>query len=256
MLLSSLRLLIVSAFCSVSVTGFAADAEMDATTLAAKLSELRQDGQTDVRARMAIKGAGAEEILQLVIRSRRSAQGSDVHWQVIWPKERNQEGFVVRQSANGAASGFTRSAGGEVKKLTGADMQTLVLGSGLSYEDVVDNFYAWPDQKIVGSEKVGNADCLILESRPGGVRSSYDRVRSWVDARRMVPMQVEKYRKGALACRIDTERVVAESGRSLAANLLVRRPGLEKTTELDGSKIKRDQSFSDADFSEAALGAR
>ena len=85
-------------------------------------------------------------------------------------------------------------------------MKEAFFGSDLSYEDLVENFFAWDNQAIVGTETVDRVPCQILESKPGkGDRSSYAKVRSWIDVKRLVPLRVEKYlASGQLARRIDT----------------------------------------------------
>jgi hypothetical protein len=85
-------------------------------------------------------------------------------------------------------------------------MNESLFGSDLSYEDVIENFYAWEHQAIAGTEVVDRVSCLILESKPGqSDHSTYASARSWVDPRRLVPLRVEKYLSSRqLAPRIDT----------------------------------------------------
>ncbi len=64
------------------------------------------------------------------------------------------------------------------------------------------------------------------------------RVRSWIDVKRLVPLRVEKYfESGQLARRIDTTRVAKDdTDRPVAASLMVRRPGQDSVTEIEGSR--------------------
>jgi hypothetical protein len=130
------------------------------------------------------------------------------------------------------------------------DLKQPLLGSDLSYEDVVDNFFAWDQQAITGTEEVEGVQCTILQSKPGKEeRSSYGSVRSWIDVRRMVPLRIEKYASsGQLLRRIDTTRVVANAGHQIPAHLAVSgvRPG--SLTLLDGSRIKYDVTYTERDF--------
>src|SRR5205823_6351089 len=112
--------------------------------------------------------------------------------------------------------------------ITSSQMRDAVFGSDLSYEDLVDNFFAWEHQAIVGTETVDRVPCQILESKPGkGDRSIYGRVRSWIDVKRLVPLRVEKYlASGQLARRIETTRVAKDDkDRPIPASLTVRRAG-------------------------------
>jgi hypothetical protein len=73
-------------------------------------------------------------------------------------------------------------------------MKDAVFGGDLSYADLIENFFAWEQQSIAGTEIVDRVSCQILESRPGkGDRSIYGRVLSWIDPKRLVPLRVEKY---------------------------------------------------------------
>jgi hypothetical protein len=125
----------------------------------------------------------------------------------------------------------------------------------LSYEDIIENFFAWEQQAIVGNEAVDGVSCQILESKPGKAdRSAYGSVRSWIDVKRLVPLRVEKYSSaGKLVRRIDTTRVVGDAGRQIPADLVVHGSRADSSTQLDGSRIRHDVSYTDADFSPEGL---
>lgn len=214
-------------------------AGMTAKELAAKLSAQQQDGSSLIRAKIEVKGSAGSSVMQVQIKSRRTAGQTDVVYQVLWPKERKGESILVRSS--GETAHFTPPD----KMETGGLKQPL-LGSDLSCEDTVENFFAWPDQSFGAAEQVGGVACQILESKGG--RSSYSKVKSWVDLRRMVVMRVEKYSGNSVSRRIDTTDVATVDGKHLPANLTVQRPGQGSTTEVDGSRIKRGVSYTDADF--------
>ena len=73
-------------------------------------------------------------------------------------------------------------------------MNEALFDSDLSYQDAVENVYAWKKQAIVGSETVRGTACQILESKPDAASdSTYARVRSWIDPVRLVPLRLEKY---------------------------------------------------------------
>jgi hypothetical protein len=135
-------------------------------------------------------------------------------------------------------------------------MNGALFGSDLSYQDAIENFFAWENQAITGTEVVNGVSCTILESRPGkGESSPYARVRSWVDLRRRVPLRVEKYLpSGQLARRIEATRVVTDDkGRSIPADLAVRGLQADSVTILDGSRIKHDVAYSDREFTPEGL---
>jgi hypothetical protein len=253
-----------------------------ANGLASRLSALRQDGTSYVRLRMEIKGA-TKETLQLQIKERRTKDSSEVVYQVLYPKERKGESVLLRKMGNQPASGSVFVPPRTVRPID--DLKELLFGSDLSYEDVVENFFAWEQQAIVGTEKVDGVNCPILESKPGkDERSIYGSVRSWIDVRRLVPLRVEKYAKsvwpslpsrppsspgelaergveegegekssGQLLRRITTIRVVADAGHHIPADLTVDGARPDSLTLLDGSRIRHNVTYTDRDFTVEGL---
>ncbi len=237
--MKTLHTLITFALLALSVN--AADS---ATELAAKLSAAQQDGSSLVRLKMEARGI----TLQLQIKQRRAASATEVVYQILWPKERLGESVLLRKIGTQAATGTHFVPPDTVRPL---DMKDALFGSDVSYADVLENFFAWPNQAIVGTEVVNRVSCQILESKPGkGQRSNYTTVRTWVDARRSVPLRIEKYNTlGQVTRRIDSGRVVTDDiGRHVPAGLTVSDPRSSTATELDGSKLKHDVTFTDAEF--------
>ncbi|MEQ1860009.1 MAG: outer membrane lipoprotein-sorting protein, partial [Chthoniobacteraceae bacterium] len=166
------------------------------------------------------------------------------------PKERKGESVLLRKTGTRPASGALFTPPNTTRTLDAGDMKEPLFGSELTYEDVVDNFFAWDQQTLVGTEEVDGVPCQILESKPGkGGRSSYGRVRSWIDPRRLVPLRVEKYSPANQPLRrIDTTRVVSVDGRQTPANLTIRRPGQTSSTTMDGSKLQRGVTYTGSEF--------
>jgi hypothetical protein len=226
---------------------------LSAAGLAEKLSARQQDGSSLIRVKMDTAGA-AKTTLQLQIKSRASSGSRDLVYQVLWPKERKGEAVLLRKSGS-RISGAIFTPPETVRTLSAAQMDDALLGSALSYEDVVGDFFTWDRQEIVGTEAVGKVNCQILESKPGkGDQSAYGSVRSWIDTRRMLPLRIEKYGAGGkLARRIETTRVASDDlGRPVPANLSVR-DARGVTTELDGSRIKHGMNFTNAEFTPEGL---
>jgi hypothetical protein len=252
----SLRFIANLGLALLSFSAFTAEPEpsaISASELAARLSARQQDGTSIIRLRMEVAG-GAKGALQLQIKSRASRASTDLVYQVLFPKERKGEAVLLRKSG-GRISGTLFTPPDTMRPLAPAQLDEPLFGSDLSYEDVIDNFFAWDQQAIVGTEVLDRVTCTILESKPGkGERSSYSSVRTWVDTRRLVPLRIEKYSgPGRVVRRIDTTRVATDdNGRAIPANLTVRGPR-GSVTDLDGSRIKHGVTFSDADFTPQAL---
>jgi hypothetical protein len=217
---------------------------MNAKELAASMNAALNDGSSFIRLRMEIRG-GARTTLQLQLKSRRTGAGSDILYQVLYPKNRKGES-VLLQKHGGKATGKVFIPGTGVQNI--GSMKDLMFGSDLSYEDVIENFFAWDQQAIVGAEEVDHTQCQILESKGGA--GSYSKVRSWIDTKRMVPLRVEKYAGSNVVRRIETTRVAKnDKDRPVAASLKIQRGAQGSETEIEGSDIRQDVNYTDQDFS-------
>ena len=191
---------------------------MSARDLAARLSAV-QDGVSYVRLRLEVKEpSGTTKIaLQVQIKQRRTKTATDLVYQVLWPKERKGEAVLLHQADGRPPTGSLFMPPDRLRSLDASQMNEALFGSDLSYQDIIENFFAWENQTIAGTEVLNGLSCVILESRTGkGESSTYARVRSWIDPRRFVPLRVEKYLpSGQPARRIETTRVVTDDHGSL-----------------------------------------
>lgn len=241
---------------SVILAGSLCAAETPAPTaaeLASHLSALRQDGSSFIRARMQIKdpSGAVKTTLQVQIKSRAGKSGTELVYQLQWPKERKGEAILLRGGGRRSAGGAVLLPPAPARPLAASEMVS-IFGSNLTPEDLLENFYAWDSQAIVGTEAIDHVQCQILESRFGkGGRS----VKSWIDPRRMVPLRIEKYSpSGQLFRRIETTRVATDDlGHPTPANLILSGPHDATTTEMDGSRIKHGVTYTDRDFTPEGL---
>ena len=224
---------------------------ISAGELAARMSAARL-GNAVIRARLEVRSPdGSKRVLQLQIKERRTATAADLAYQVQWPKERKGETVFLHQDSDGTARGTVIVPPAPARVLEASQMNDGLFGSDLSYQDAIENFFAWKDQAITGSEAIDGVECQILESKPGkaGV-SLYSKVRSWIDPRRLVPMRIEKYSAaGQVVRRIDTTDVGRDHrDRFIPAKLTVRSPSKDSITEFDGARIEQGMQFTDRDF--------
>jgi hypothetical protein len=235
---------------SISQTAHAAEATVSGPELAARLAGLRQ-GSTFIRMRMET----GKSVLQIQMKERRSRGSTEVVYQVLFPKERKGESVLLTKVGNRAASGTHFIPPDRLRPIGAGEMTESLLGSQLSYEDIIEDFYLWDHQEIVGTDVIDRISCQILESKPGkSDRSSYTSVRTWVDSGRGVPLRIEKYRGGTnLARRIETTRIVTASSRPIPSNLTIKGPGAGPVTELDGSRMRSGVKFSDSEFTPEGL---
>jgi hypothetical protein len=228
----------------------AAEPAMSAAELAGRMDAVSQ-GNALIRTKLEVRsGEGTKRVLQLQIKQRRTKTSTDLVYLVLWPTERKGEAVILHQT-QGASKGSIIVPQQPVRPITSAQMADGLFDSDLSYQDAVENFFAWKKQAVAGSEIINNVDCQILESKPDSPSASiYAKVRSWIDPRRFVPMRIEKYSSsGELVRRVDVTRVARdEKDNQIPGNLTVHGPRKNSVTELTGAKIDQKVNFTDADF--------
>jgi len=239
------HLILAAVFLALPQFASAADSGSD---LAAKL-RAKESGSTFVRIRMQVGG----DTLQVQIKSRVSAAAADIVYQILFPKERKGESVLLHRSGQ-KFSGTVLKLPDNLKQIGAGEMNQALLGSDLSYEDIIDSPFAWSQQAVVGTENIGRFPCQILESKPGNDhRSSYASVKTWIDSNRMVPLQIEKYDSSGKVVRcINITRMLLNGGDSLPADLEVTGPR-GSVTHITGSSIKRGLNYPDTEFSPEGL---
>jgi len=71
------------------------------------------------------------------------------------------------------------------------------LGSGLTYEDILEPQYFWPEQTVAEKAKYGARICDLITSKPGPAdRTHYAQIQTWLDQDIGFPVYVEKTLKG------------------------------------------------------------
>ena len=228
---------------------------LSATELAARLNALRE-GSALIRTKLEVQSSdGGRRVLQLQVKERRTKAATDIVYQVLWPNEHKGEAVILHQ-AGGTPKGSIIIPRQPLRTIKPSQIGEGLFDSDLSYQDAVENFFAWKKQAIVGSEAINNVNCQILESKPeGSSLTIYAKVRSWIDPERFVPMRIEKYSSsGELVRRIDITRVARDERHNpIPASLTVHGPRKNSVTELNGARIDQDVNLTDADFTPAGL---
>jgi len=228
---------------------------LSATELAARLNTLRE-GSALIRTKLEVQSSdGGRRVLQLQVKERRTKAATDIAYQVLWPNEHKGEAVILHQ-AGGTPKGSIIIPRQPLRTIKPSQMGEGLFDSDLSYQDAVENFFAWKKQAIVGSESINNVNCQILESKPeGSSLTIYAKVRSWIDPERFVPMRIEKYSSsGELVRRIDVTRVGRdEKHHPIPSSLTVHGPRKNSVTEFNGARIDQDLQFTDADFTAAGV---
>ena len=82
-------------------------------------------------------------------------------------------------------------------QISGHMLRQSVMGSDLSYEDMMDdpNLTKRYDAVVVGSESIGDTDCWIVEMQAKTAEVAYQMRKLWVDKQRYIPLKEELYAK-------------------------------------------------------------
>ena len=143
-------------------------------------------------------------------------------YQVLWPAESKGQSLLIERRGD-SVTGFLFEPPGTVKKLSATLLAQPFFGSDLAIEDLAEDFWDWPSQKIVGEETIDKRLCTIVESRPpANAESSYLVVKTWIAPELALPLRVEKYGKNRrLIRRIMADRIMKVNNRWTAANIIV-----------------------------------
>ncbi len=236
---------------------FGAPAEnSNARQLVAKVVDANKTTGFRVRAKLVVTTANPEhrEVKQLLIKSRTDGKTTTTLYQILWPVESKGQSLLIERKGD-SVSGFLFEPPGTVKKLSAAMLSQPFFGSDLAIEDLAEDFWDWPSQKIVGEETLDKKLCTIVESRPpGDAASSYLVVKTWIAPDLALPLRVEKYGKNRrLVRRITADRIMKVNDRWTAANIIVDPDGGNSRTVLEGSKSERDLDLPAADFTLEAI---
>ena len=128
-----------------------APSAMSAAELADRLDASSQ-GSALIRTKLEVRSLeGAKRVLQLQIKQRRTKTTTDLVYQVLWPNEHKGEAVILHQ-AQGTAKGSIIVPQQPVRAIKSSQMDEGLFDSDLSYQDAVENFFAWKKQALVGSE--------------------------------------------------------------------------------------------------------
>lgn len=222
--------------------------------LIAAVKAAKPKGDIQIRASLQQQG---KPRLQIQIKHHTAANGDRMQLhQVLFPKDRKGEGLLLRITDAGF-TGWSFKPGGQPVALKPEDRMMGLFGTDLLVEDVLGDFLNWSSHTLVRNEKLGPVNCSVVESNsPSGAAGVVKTVRSWIDDKRLVPQKVELLDGGGKLLRqITTQRVHRSSTGYYVPTEFVIASSTGTETKVTGSGVRDDLTFSDADFTEAALAA-
>lgn len=141
--------------------------------------------------------------------------------------------------------------------ISGHMMRQSVMGSDLSYEDMMDDRKLTEiyDAQVIGSERYDDRDCWVLTLAAKVDDAAYPSQKLWVDKQRMIPLQEELYAKsGQLLKKITMSDVKQVEGRWFPMKMVYK----DMLKDGDGTEwimnsITFDKAIPDHIFSKASL---
>ncbi|MCX7824368.1 MAG: outer membrane lipoprotein-sorting protein [Verrucomicrobiae bacterium] len=226
-----------------------------ATELIDKVINARKTTGFRIRAKLIVvqAGSGKRQTRQLLIKGRRDGEATKILYQALWPDAYKGRALLVEKSADHKTTGFLFTPPDKVTPLTPEVMKQPFLESDLTLDDLAEDYWHWPLQKIVGQETVSGKSCQILESRPAGrPTAGYALVKTWICPDLALPLRVHLFDEGGqLVKRINVEKFFQQGTRWVPATIMIEPEHGRSRTTLDGSKSERDLDIPVEDF---ALG--
>ena len=131
---------------------------------------------------------------------------------------------------------------GGTEKITAAEFDHKVRGTGVSYEDLALKFLYWPDARVAGENSIRTRNCWKLELKAPSRQSQYSNVYLWVDKSGGALMRMEGYDwKGQLAKRFEVISAQKIEGRWFLKQMRIEeiQPGTEKVQTRTYLEIKK-----------------
>lgn len=141
--------------------------------------------------------------------------------------------------------------------ISGHMLRQSVMGSDLSYEDMMEDPYLQNNYnaEIFGMDTLADREVWILDLKAKKDDASYDKCKLWVDRVRFIPLKENLYAKsGKLLKTIDIDEVMNVDGRWIVKSALYK----DVLKEGDGTRmiiesIKFDDNIPEHIFSKASL---
>tara|TARA_B110000116_G_scaffold108456_1_gene94135 strand:+ start:3192 stop:3941 length:750 start_codon:yes stop_codon:yes gene_type:complete len=83
----------------------------------------------------------------------------------------------------------------KIRRISSKKKSESFMGSDMSYEDMTSRNIDEYTYSILGSEKIDNVDCYILESVPSGIKTEYSKHISWITKDMHLPVKEESFDK-------------------------------------------------------------
>ena len=211
----------------------------------------------DLGSSTAAPAPSAKEILGSV-RLQQAQQQIDLQGQLrendrIVPFHLTQTGPVIRYTFSNPDEALQLRLGendsrleevtrGGTEKVTPAQFDRKVRGTGVTYEDLALKFLYWPNARVVDEESIRTRNCWKLELKTPSRQSQYSNVFLWVDKAGGALMRMEGYNwNGQLAKRFEVVSAQKIEGRWFLKQMRIEelQPGTNKVLARTYLEIKK-----------------
>jgi len=142
-------------------------------------------------------------------------------------------------------------------KISGHMLRQSVMGSDLSYEDMMDNTELLEDYDagVIGTEFIDDRDCWIVELQAKTAEVNYQIRKIWVDKIRFIPLKEELYAKSGKLLKKTELSEITKIGNRWYPKKIVFKDMLKKGdgTEFIIDEIEFDTVIDEYIFTKAAL---
>lgn len=227
--------------------------EADAKPLIQRILDAQHTRGFIIRAKLTVTETGSEahNAAQLRIKCRRDETGTRWLYQVLWPATDKGAALYLERLGKKNLGGFFFSPPEKVDAIGNDSLGTNYLHSDLSLEDLLDDFWQWPDVKAGAQEEAGRETCRVVNLRPPpDAKSSYSLVRAWIAEEKAVPMRLLKFdRQGQAAKEFLVQKIVRDQKFWFPMVTLIQKPGGGRQTLFEISRGDRDVEVPLSDFS-------
>jgi hypothetical protein len=199
----------------------------------------------------------AKEILESV-RLQRAQQQTDLNGQLredekVIPFRLSQNGPVIRYSFSNPDEALQLRLGDNdsrleevtragVEKISPAQFDKKVRGTGVTYEDLAMKFLYWPNARVGGENSIEMRNCWKLELKAPSRQSAYSNIYLWVDKEGGALMRMDAFDwSGQLAKRFRVVSAQKIEGRWFLKQMRIEEfiPGTQKVRTRTYLEIKK-----------------
>jgi hypothetical protein len=229
--------------------------EPDAKALVDRILEAQHTRGFVIRAKLSVTEGDSRKAAQLRIKGRRNESGPRLLYQVLWPATEKGAALYLEHFGKNSLSGFFFTPPNKIEQLGRDALATSYLGSDLNVEDLLDDFWEWPDAKAGTQEEAGREKCRIVNLRPPpDATTNYSLVRAWISEEKAVPMRLLKFdRQGQAAKEFLVQKIVQNQKFWFPMETIIQKPGGTRQTTFEISRGDRDVEVPLSEFSLEAI---